>query len=242
MSTEKIRAIVIDVVKHSDKNNVVTLYTQTRGRVSFISPAGSGKSARTRNARLMPLSVIDTEIRFNPERELQMLGPVSPARIWSNIYFNPIKSSIALFLTEFLNRFLRATAPDDILFRYIEESLAVLDKVTDGLGNFHITFLVGLLRVAGIEPDLSDIAPGDWLDMREGTVVANRPPHNDFLPPEFTQFLPALSRINYRTMRVFRFSGQQRRELLDTLLRYYAIHYPGVASLKSLRVLTEVFS
>lgn len=242
MAAEKIRAIVIDVVKHSDKSNVVTLYTQTHGRVAFISPAGSGKSGRSRNARLMPLSVINTEIRFNPERELQMLGQISPARIWSNLYFNPIKSSVALFLTEFLNRFLRATAPDKSLFRYIEESVAVLDNSDRGLVNFHISFLIGLLSFAGIEPDLSDISPGDWLDMREGTAVANRPPHNDYISPEYTGFLPTLRRLNYRTSHLFRFPAARRREILEYLLKYFAIHYPGVASLKSLGVLTEVFN
>ena len=78
MAIEKIRGIVIDVIKHNDRHNVVTLFTRDRGRIAFLSPVGSGKSARMRNARLLPLSVIETDVNMRQNRELQLLGAVTP--------------------------------------------------------------------------------------------------------------------------------------------------------------------
>ena len=43
-------------------------------------------------------------------------------------------------------------------------------------------------------------------------------------------------------MRLYRFNGTERRQLLDRILRYYAIHFPGLSGLKSPDILSEVFS
>ncbi len=112
--TEKITGIVLDITRHSDRLSIVTLYTRSRGRLSFLSPTGSGKAARLRQARLQPLTVIEADINFKPVAELQRLGPFSLYEVRGDIYFDPVKRLIALFLAEFLNRLLRATMPDEV--------------------------------------------------------------------------------------------------------------------------------
>ncbi|MDE6682692.1 MAG: recombination protein O N-terminal domain-containing protein, partial [Muribaculaceae bacterium] len=52
MPIERVTGIVTDIVRHNDRHNIVTLFRRSRGRVSFLSPAGSGKAGRARNARL----------------------------------------------------------------------------------------------------------------------------------------------------------------------------------------------
>lgn len=242
MALEKIRGIVIDSVKHNDRHNVITLYTRERGRMSFISSTGTGKRSRMRNARLLPLSVIETEVNVKGNRDLHLLGTIYPLEVWRDLYFNPIKSAITLFLSEFLNRYLRDASPDPVTWDYILYSLRALDKATKGLANFHIWFLIGFLEMAGISPDLSDLEPGDWFDMRAGIPVANSPTHRDSLTPAETVLLPLLSRISLTNLHKFRFTGSDRRNLLERLLHYYAVHYPGLSSLKSPDILTEVFS
>ena len=122
--TEKITAFVLDVTRHNDRHNVVTLYSRTRGRISFLSPCGSGKSGKLRQARLLPLAVIDADINFRQTSELQKLGAFSLHHVWSDIYFHPVKRLVALFLSEFLNRLLRASMPDEALWDYIFNSLS----------------------------------------------------------------------------------------------------------------------
>ncbi|MDE6511973.1 MAG: DNA repair protein RecO, partial [Muribaculaceae bacterium] len=57
-----------------------------------------------------------------------------------------------------------------------------------------------------------------------------------------TAFLPKLVRINYANSHRFRFSGKERSEILNDLLRYYGCHFPGCDHLKSLEILKEIFS
>lgn len=242
MAIEKIEGIVVDIVKHNDRHNVVTLFTRTRGRISFLSAVGGGKSGRQRNARLLPLSVVEADVNFRSSKELQMLGTVTPVEIWRNIYFNPIKSSLTLFLSEFLNRYLRESSQDEAAWEFIVSSMKALDHIDRGLANFHIWFLIHFMEFAGIFPDMETYEEGDCFDMRAGIPVVDQRLHRDILSPENTKVLASLLRISLKNLHLFRFTGSERRKLLDLILRYYAIHFPGISNLKSLDILTEVFS
>ncbi|MBD5303011.1 MAG: hypothetical protein HDS16_08490 [Bacteroides sp.] len=242
MAIEKITGIVTDLTKYSDKHNVITLYTRERGRVALLSSTGSGKTARVRNASLMPLSVITADVNFNATRDLQFLGNFTRSTLWKDIYFNPVKSAVSLFLAEFINSFFRQSPPEPITWDYIYYSIDKLDKAGEGLANFHLAFLIEFLSFAGIRPDLSEWRSDAWFDMQGGTMTIFPPSHRNYLSPSESKILPLLARINLRTAPVFRFNSEQRRKLLHGLLNYYSLHFPGIANLKSPAVLTEVFS
>lgn len=241
---ERIEGLVIDTVRYSDRFNIVTLYTRTRGRVSFLSPVGTGRNGRLRNARLLPLSAVSADVRFVATRSLQTLGAVIPATIWRDLYFDPAKSAVTMFITEFLNAFLRQSEPDEALYDYIMASVRALDSAGPrACANMHIAFLTGLLPHAGILPSLDDARPGarQWFDMREGTLSNYPPTHRDIVDWGCTSRLPLLLRITTANCGHYRFSRDERRKVLDTLLRYYAVHYPGLGTLKSPDILAETF-
>ena len=242
MAIEKITGIVTDVIRYNDRHNIVTLFTRSRGRISFLSSAGGGKSGKIRNSRLQPLSVIEADIKFHENRNLQNLGAVAPACLWKDLYFNPMKGAIVMFLSEFLNRYLRDADPEPQLWDYVLGSLKELEQRKKGLANFHISFLVGFLYFAGISPDIHDYEKGDYFDLVGGRAVAERPMHKSFLYPVEASFLPLLMRMNYSNDRLFRFKAGERRELLRKMLFYYSIHFPGMSTLRSPEVLAEVFS
>lgn len=242
MPIEKITGIVTDIVRHNDRHNIVTLFTRSRGRVSFLSAAGTGKSARARNARLQLLSVVESDVNFRENRNLQSLGTISLKTVWKDLYFNPMKGAIVMFLSEFLNHYLRDASPEPLLWDYIYYALANLDTRRKGCANFHLSFLIGLLHFAGISPDITELEEGDYFDMHAGMVVADRPLHKNFLYPSETALLPLLLRMNIANDRYFRFKSGERRELLGKILQYYSVHYPGMTNLKSPEILAEVFN
>lgn len=239
---ERIEGIIIDTVKHSDKHNVVTLFTESRGRVAFLSPVGSGAKGRQRQARLMPLSVVQAEVNFRPNRELQLLTAVAPAHVWRNLYFDPVKSSLVLFLAEFLNKYMRTAVGDTPLYRYTIASLHRLDSMTCGIANFHIAFLIGFLHYAGIAPRIDTYRPGYLFNMAEGRFVASAGlDARACLPQDQSALIPLLARMHWRNLHLYRFHRSQRTALLDILLRYYSLHLPGLSNLKSLDILTSLF-
>ena len=239
--TEKFVGIVLDVTRHSDRHNIVTLFTRSRGRVSFISPAGGGKSGRIRHARLQPLAVIEGDMNFRQNAELQRLGAFSLHTVWGDIYFNPVKQMLALFLSEFLNKLMRASMPDENTWDYVFNAIRLLDSMKSGVADFHIVFLSSLLPFAGIQPDAKEYTPGDYLDMQSGNFTPTRPPHRDFLQGEEAQFAARLCRINFSNFRILRLNSNLRLSTLQKLLHYYGLHFPGCANLKSLSVIHDVF-
>lgn len=238
--TEKITGVILDITRHNDRHNVVTLFTRSRGRVAFLSPVGTGKAGRVRNSRLQPLAVIEADIHFRPNGELQKLGQFSLSAVWGDIYFNPIKSMVALFLSEFLNRLLRAAMPDESLYDYIVGSLELFDRISEGVSDFHITFLSSLLPFMGIQPDLGSYRRGRAFDMQNGVFTDTLPLHRDILVGEEARWAMLLGRVNYGNVRALRLTNAGRREILDRLLQYYSIHFPGTGNLRSLEILREL--
>lgn len=239
---EKLQGIVIDIRRHNDRHNVVTLFTRQRGRVAFLSTAGSGRSARLRQAGLHHLAIIETEVNFKTNRELQQLGSFQSLLLTDSLRFNPHKAAVAMFLSEFLNHLLRTAPPDPNLWDYVADAISVFNASERGIGNFHLTLLITLLPFMGIQPDLNREENGRWFDMQGGTLSISRPLHNNFLPPEEAVFVPLISRMNFANYTRFRFNAAQRRLLLRRLLDYYALHLPGMTGLKSPDVLIDLFS
>ncbi len=160
-------------------------------------------------------------------------------RPYANLYFHPVKNLVGIFLADLLTKLLRDTPPDPALFRYIEGSLLLLDAMPGSVANFHITFLSGLTAMLGIAPDVS--RPTGIFDMRAGCYVTLHPGHSDVLLGEHARIPLILSRLTFAGMHRLHLTRTQRAELLDGLLRYYAMHLPPIGKLNSMDILSQLF-
>ena len=239
--SEKITGIVLNVRKYNDRNSVVTLYTRSRGRLSFISPVGSGKGGSARRAKLQPLAVVSTDLNFKPASELQRLGSVSLETVWTDIYFHPIKRIMSLFLSEFLDKLLIATMPDPYLFDFLIDSFQLLDGLKSNIADFHIPLLVSLLSFSGIQPDVSEYKPGMVFDFNSGSFLWPEKSEGPSIEPSLAHHVKSIARINFSNIKRLRLTNANRRQILYGLLNYYSFHFPGLSALKSPEVLREIF-
>ena len=238
---EKIRGIVLGTVKHSDRANVVTLYTRERGRMAVVSPVGTGRAARIRAARLQLLSVVEADIKLKAGRELPLLSQSSPVILWHSIYFEPSKCALVFFLSEFLNRFLREAPSDTLIWDYIYSELERLDRMDRGVGNFHLQFLLGIMETGGILPDYMGWRPGYWFDFRAGEFCSVKPLRGDGLEPEKSAYAARLLRVGRRGVGMMKLGRKERVAILEAMLDYIGTHYPGAASVSSIDILRELF-
>lgn len=237
---EKITGIVLNVRKYNDRNCIVTLYTRERGRMSFISPDGTGKASKARRARLQPLSLISTEINFKASSELQRLGTIATPEVWTDTYFHPVKRVMALFISEFLYRLLNAAMPDLQLFDFLSDSLRLLDNMKEGAHEFHIPFLISLLSYSGIQPDLSGFQPGKVFDFAAGAYIKENEAKGPVVTGVEAEAINWICRINFRNMKCLRLSNVNRRQILYGILNYYSYHFPGLSTLKSVEILRSL--
>lgn len=237
---EKTRGIVLHTIPYNDTLSVVHVYTERYGRVAYTLPRGAGRAAKMARAMYMPLSLLELEVEVRPGREMQR---IREARTWLPLPYvqsDPVRAALAMFLAEFLTAALRSHEPQPDLFAYVARSVSLLDRVGCGLGNFHISFLVGFTSFMGIMPDADGYRDGAYFDMQEGIFVTSRPLINESLPPAEASVLPRLLRMDYANMHLFRFTRSERATILDRIISYYRMHL-SIGRLSSPAVLHALF-
>lgn len=180
---ERIRGIVLRTVKYGDSGLIVDMFTEQYGRKSFATKVVKGRRTASNSALWTPLSMVEFEATIRPNGKLPR--PKDVGIYYNNVglMFNPVKSTIALFLSEFLCHALKSETDNSPLYAYLEHSIRWLDASERTFANFHLVFLMRLTRFLGIYPNLDDCTPLSYFDLRAGGYKKSQPIHPDFLPP-----------------------------------------------------------
>lgn len=239
---EKIRGIVLRTVKYGDNGLIVDMFTEQYGRRSFATKVTKGRRTPSGAAVWNPLAMVEFDADIRPNGKLP--APKDVRLYHNNLHtlLSPVKSTLTLFLAEFLTHALKSETENDALYSYLEVSLQWLNNAEKDYTNFHLVFLMRLTRFLGIFPNLDSASPLDFFDMESGCYCKARPYHPNYLNSADAIRIPMLFRMNYDTMHLFRMSRTERWSILTTLNTYYRLHIPGFPELKSLDVLHEVFS
>lgn len=242
MGWQKERGIVLGFVRHNDRTAIAHLFTEGNGRVSYVFYLSSGGRNSARNTLLQPLTLLDFESRIVPTSSLQhMKDPVNSIP-FTDIPFNPVKSSIALFLGEFLTYALREEGENRQLFNFLTDAVRTLDCGT-GTDNFHLYFMLRISAFLGICPNADEYEPGWWLDMRSGLFIPTQPSHPDYIEPGNAYGIAALMRCaSAEEAAEVPMTGATRSAILQALNDYYRLHIPDFPTLKSIDVLRTIFN
>lgn len=234
--------IALRTVRHTDRNSILTAYSLECGRIAFAIPAGAGREASRRRAMLMPLSIVECVADIRPGRDIHIMHEPRAVVPLSSLRVNPIKSSLAMFVAEFLGIALRDGPPDSSLYKFIAHSITILETLPSaGLANYHLWFLCAIGQFMGIAPDASTYRQGMIFDMIDGSFRLTPPLHRHFLSPDETAAAAALLRITPANMHLYRMTRAQRNEILDRILQYYSLHDAGMTSLRGLDILRSLF-
>lgn len=238
---DKIQGVVLNTIRYSDKHNIVHIYTRQRGLMAFAVPQGHTVGARQRNAMLMPLSLIDCEARILPGRDLSTLRDLRRNAPLTQIYADPVKSAIAMYVSELLTHAIQEQERNETLYDYIEQCVMILESTTQGVANFHICFTYHLGILIGIQPDTGTWHEGWWFDMQEGVFRPVPTGGSHWLHPDEARVIWLLSRMTFANMHLFRFNHNERNQVLEVMLTYYKLHHSTLGTLRSPEVLKQLF-
>lgn len=147
-------AIVLGIVRHSDKASVLRAYTRAHGRVNYMV-YGRRKQA----GQFAPLSVVELiasgkedtiytdSIRTLKESSLIYV----PQRLQNDI----MRQSVAMFIAEVLSSLLVHPLGDEAMFDFLLATIRDLDT-TDDVANVHLRFLRSLCVQLGIAIDAGE--------------------------------------------------------------------------------------
>ncbi len=239
---ETIRGIVLRTVKYGDNALILDLFTERYGRMSFVTKISRARRSPMSVAFWQPLSMVEFQAEVRPTVTLPRPRDVRFYYNYLHLPFSPVKSTIAIFLADFLSAALREEKANAPLYGYIEKSLQWFDEARfpTAIANFHLVFLMHMSRFIGIYPNLDNPAP--FFDLMSGTYQYLQPYHTHYIKGAEAAALPLLFRLNYFTAHLLKLSSAQRCRILEVLNTYYRIHLPNFPELKSFEVLHEVFS
>ena len=124
------------------------MYTEAFGRASYLVARSRGKKSSVSKALFMPLSVVEMEVEHLNKRDLHRIRETKLCYPLTDVFCNPVKNILALFLSEILFRVVKETEPDSRLFEYLFESIQLLELSDKGVANFHLVFLLRLLHIS----------------------------------------------------------------------------------------------
>jgi len=239
---EKTKGIILHQIKYTDSGIVAQLYTRKFGRQSFLIKGLRKKKSGKHNIIFQPMFILDLEIYYKASREMQIIKEFSVSYAPYEIHSNIKKGCVAIFLGEVLTSVLKEESPHEEMFDYIEESIVYFDSCKENYSNFHIAFLAGLSSFLGFEPSLRADSNHVFFDMKNGIFVPVPPIHGNYASETISDILAAFFASSYNIACNISLTGILRNEVLETLVRYYSLHLPGLKKINSLEVLKEVFS
>lgn len=232
----KARGIVLHSMKYGERKLIIHIFTAQYGRRSYITKLSANNNGR---GLYQPLFILDFDA-WAGRGELHNIEQPQMAFCLADMPFDIVKSTIALFLSELLYRLIKEGEPDPGLYRFVEESVAELDGMGDGVANFHLWFLVRLTEYMGYAPQ-DNYEAGFSLDYRNGTYTQQPPQHTLAMPPAEATLFHTLGGCMAQELSGIGLAREQRVSMLERLTDLYGFHTDAIYSVNSLRILSEIF-
>lgn len=238
---QEFHGIVLGVFKYNDKSNIVHVFSREEGRGSFLIPAVRSRRSTVRQVLFQPLHLVEFQADVRPRSSLHPIREARALVTYRSLPYDPYKSAIALFISEFLGHSLYEETGNYPLFAYLCNSMQWLDECSGTFANFHLVFLMRISRFLGLYPNIDGYTVGAYFDMQNACFVSERPLHGMYLSAEDSAHICVLMRMNYDTMHLFAMNRNERNRCVDVMIEYYRLHLPDFPEMKSLSVLKELF-
>lgn len=235
----KNKVIVLTKLKYRDNDLIVKCYTSKRGVVSYlIRNVLNSKKGRVKIAYFQPLSQLQIEEQYNPNRSLQSIKDIRLEFNYDSLHTNVLKSAIAMFLAEMLSNSLKEEEQNLALYDYLKTSFLVLDQEEE-FSNFHLLFLFNLTKHLGFYPDESNIH-FEYFNLSNGQFELVKQNYYSVTGKNL-EIIKQLLGINFDALHTIKLNSKQRQSFLNVLLLYYELHLGTFKKPKSLEVFDQVF-
>jgi DNA repair protein RecO (recombination protein O) len=219
----KTRGIVFRFTKYGDSSIIVTIFTELFGIQTYMVNGVRSKNAKGKIALYQPLTLLDLVVYYKENASIKRIKEVKCAHQYQTLSTDIRKSSIAIFTSEILNKAVKDESHAQEIFEFLFNALILLDHQETGVENFHLVFLIKLSRFLGFGAHQTEEILGVRLLDREEEELLK-----ELIASDFTKTV--------------HMSNVQRRNLLEAILRFYAMHLELLGEIKSIQVLKEVMS
>jgi DNA repair protein RecO (recombination protein O) len=241
----KTKGLVLRSVKYGETSLVVAIFTELFGMQSYMVNGVRSASPKSpyRGNFFQPATLLELVVYHNERQTLQRIKEFKWSFIYNDIYRNVPKNTVALFITEVLQKCLKQPEPNPDLFAFIEDVMLHLDQgSTTVTANMPLYFLLHLAHFFGFM--IQDGYKGDEhiLDLQEGRFTEHRPNHQYFLEGRLSEISSQLLKTRHPLeLEQLSMSREQRKVLTDAFISFYVFHQPEFGQMRSLPVLHALY-
>ena len=236
-----LKILPLRLTPHSDRTSILNAYSREMGRVAFAVASGKGAGAARRRALLMPLNPVEVVASSRPGSELMTFREPRALMPLHLVMSSPERASVALFMVEVLERVLRQSEPEPLIFDFLLDAVGRLNDAATQPANFHLCFLIRMAEMLGIAPDPKDYQPGMVFDMADGIFRLTMPLHGRALSAADSRAAATFMRMTWDNQGAFRLDRRRRNDILERILEYYSIHIADLSTLRSPAILRTLF-
>jgi DNA repair protein RecO (recombination protein O) len=222
---EKTRGIVINHIKFRETSVITKIYTEVFGLQTYIENGVRSSKGKNKMAHFQPLTLLDLVVYYNDNQTIKRLSEIRCNTPFQTLPYEFYKTTIGIFLAEILNKVIKEESGNSVLFEFLFASLSWLDASPDNYENFHIQFLLKLARYLGFDPQ-----SGKNIFVQIGRLA----------PDDNEEIIGLDFFIQNPYDKYLKIGSLLRRDMLETILRFYAFQIENFGEVKSLTVLREI--
>lgn len=242
----KTKGIVLKTVKYGETSIIVSMFTEVFGVQSYIvnGVRTSSKKSVGKASLFQPAAILDLVVYHNELKHLNRIKEFKWSFLYHNIFSDVPKNAVSLFMIELLTKCLKEPEGNNELFEFVEDVFLKLDESDNAVvANLPLFFALHLTYFFGFRIDDNFNERNVFLDLQEGSFVAEQPHHPHFLDGKqaqvTSQFLKTMQPDELTSIKL---NHDFRRILLSAYENYYRLHIHDFGLLKSLPVLREILS
>lgn len=235
------RAIVLRQIKYSETSLILKIYTEKEGLLSFIAKGVRGKKGKLRSAQFQALNLIDLSYREARKSQLRQINDLKVIEPFTDLPFNPIKRTIAMFMAELIQNAIKEQEPNAKLFDFLYNSIHWIDLSKESYSHFHLLFMMKFTKYLGFYPMPDGYKEARYFDLQQGVFSRGEPTHSYFIDSEQLSAWKQLINVKLETINSFQLSNTLKRKLLQTMMLYYKLHLIHFKELNSHHILQSVF-
>ena len=225
---KKTKGVVINYIRYKETSIIVKIFTRELGLKSYLVNGVRSQGKESKIAIYQPLTLLELVVYDKETSGIQRISEVKISTPPMLIPFEFTRTSIALFITEVINRSIHEGYKNEWLFDFIEESILNLDKKEANLVHFPLVFLLEKARFLGLAPEAA-----------EGFLIESN--QHPFSKEEIHIILDYLEDLlTNKFASDFKLAGYLRRKLLNHLLDYHSEHLEHQTPLKSLAIIRQI--
>lgn len=230
------KAIVLSRLSYSESSLIVNLFTLESGLQTFLFQGAKKKKGLI----LFPLELVEITYYKRNDSSLMKLTEMQGLEPLHDLVGNPLKSSIAFFISELMMNCLRDNHQDKRLFQFLSEEIHWLN-LSGELSNYLVWFLAQISKLEGFQPEVQSQNPR-YFELQEGKFTNEIPFLPSYLEESWLHWLTDSLRLEKTAFLALSIPKEERVKLIDAWLEYYGFHVSGMRKMKSLEVIRTVFS